>query len=143
MIVDVVMQAQSESESVERDAIDAMKKRLPQIDREIDNLIELAAKTGAGKTIPEKLRALEHERDALALQIEEMESNTPPIEPDMVRYLLFQLRQCSGPDSIVRGFVDRIEVDAEGRMLVIFNLCTPLTCGNKKNPKPMKTGLGN
>lgn len=124
MIVDVVMQAQSESESVERDAIDAMKKRLPQIDREIDNLIELAAKTGAGRTIPEKLRALEREREVLALQIEDMESRAPLIEPDMVRYLLFQLRQCSGPDSIVRGFVDRIEVDENGGMLVIFNLCT-------------------
>ena len=139
MIVDIVMQAQSESESVEREAVEAMRKRLPQIEREIDNLIELAAKTGAGRTIPEKLRALEREREVLALQIEDMESRAPLIEPDMVRYLLFQLRKCSGPDSIVRGFVDRIEVDENGGMLVIFNLCTPSDLRKQQNGEPQET----
>ena len=128
--------AQSESESVEREAVEAMRKRLPQIEREIDNLIELAAKTGAGRTIPEKLRALERERELLALQIEDMESRAPLIEPDMVRYPLFQLRKCSGPDSIVRGFVDRIEVDENGGMLVIFNLCTPSDLRKPQNGEP-------
>lgn len=137
-IVDIVMQAQSESESVEREAVEAMRKRLPQIDREMDNLIDLAAKTGAGRTIPEKLRALEREREVLALQIQDMESRAPLIEPDMVRYLLFQLRKCSGPDSVVRGFVDRIEVDAEGGMLVIFNLCTPSDLREQQNGEPQR-----
>ena len=139
MIVDVVMQAQSESESVEREAVEAMRKRLPQIEREIDNLIDLAAKTGAGRTIPEKLRSLEREREVLRLQIEDMESRVPAIEPDMVRYLLFQLRKCSGPDSIVRGFVDRIEVDENGGMLVIFNLCTPSDLHKQQNGEPQET----
>lgn len=79
----------------------------------------------------------------LALQIQDMESRVPTIEPDMVRYLLFQLRQCSGPDSVVRGFVDRIEVDAEGGMLVIFNLCTPSDLRNSKMANHMKHGSPN
>ena len=136
MIVDLVMQAQSESDSVEREAADAMRKRLPQIDNEIDNLIDLAAKTGAGRTIPEKLRSLERERETLLLQIDDIESRAPLIEPDMVRYLLHQLRKSSGPDTVVRGFVDRIEVDAEGGMMVIFNLCAPSELRKQQNGEP-------
>ncbi len=65
-----------------------------------------------------------------------MESRAPLIEPDMVRYLLHQLRKSSGPDTVVRGFVDRIEVDAEGGMMVIFNLCAPSELRKQQNGEP-------
>ena len=142
-IVDIVMQAQSESESVEREAVEAMRKRLPQIDREMDNLIDLAAKTGAGRTIPEKLRALEREREVLALQIQDMESRAPLIEPDMVRYLLFQLRKCSGPIPSCAVSWTESRSTLRAACWSSSTSAPPLTCANSKMANHREHGSPN
>lgn len=40
----------------------------------------------------------------------------------MVRYMLHKLAQCEGPDAVVRGFVSRVVVDADGSMWVGFTV---------------------
>ena len=142
-IVDIVMQAQSESESVEREAVEAMKKRLPQIDREMDNLIDLAAKTGAGRTIPEKLRALEREREVLALQIQDMESRAPLIEPDMVRVPPSSSGSAAAPIPSCAVSWTESRWTRRAACWSSSTSAPPLTCANSKMANHRKHGSPN
>lgn len=111
-IVGMVMESWREANASGLSAIEAARKRLADLDREADNLVDLAA----------RLDAIEDERPALEDEIAEMERGIPRIEPDMVRYMLWRIRQCDGPASVVSGFVQRVVIGDDGGCLVTFNL---------------------
>ena len=121
-IVDAVMESWTEANESGLSALEAARKRLADLDREQDNLIDLAARTRASARIAARLDAIEDERPALEEEIADMERGIPRIEPDMVRYMLWRIRQCDGPASVVSGFVQRVVIGDDGACLVTFNL---------------------
>ena len=121
-IVEAVMDSWREANADALSALDAARRRLSELDREQDNLIDLAARTRATARIVARLDAIEDERPALEEEIADMERGIPRIEPDMVRYMLWRIRQCDGPASVVSGFVQRVVIGDDGACLVTFNL---------------------
>ena len=111
-------------------ALEAARRRLSELDREQDNLIDLAARTRATARIAARLDAIEDERPALEADIADLERGIPRIEPDMVRYMLWRVRQCDGPAAVCSGLVSRVVIGDDGSCLVTFNLYEPSNSGN-------------
>lgn len=129
-IVDAVMESWREANADVLAALDAARRRLSELDREQDNLIDLAARTRATARIAARLDAIEDERPALEADIADLERGLPRIEPDMVRYMLWRVRQCDGPASVCSGLVSRVIIGDDGECLVTFNLYEPSTSEN-------------
>ena len=119
-IVSAVMRQQEIDAGDEVAAHKAVKARLRQIKREQDNLIDLAAKTGATDRVAKKLDGLERERAELEAEAAEIRRSCPVIEPDMVRFFLHKLRKSEAPDAAVRGFVTRVVLSESGSCKVLF-----------------------
>lgn len=157
-IVSMVLEEQREDLQTDLDAMDALRKRISDLDREADNLVNLAAMTGPTERIATRLKELESEKPALESELAELESGTPIITEDMIRFFLERLHNCKAPDAIVRGLVDRIDVGEDGSMLVTFTLRRPakekaqtrdgefgkVVCGRQKtnHPKLFRTRGG-
>ena len=132
-IVSAAMEEWEEENESALKALDASRSRLSSVESEIGNLIDLAARLGASDRIAERIKALEAEGDGLKESIGEMEAGIPRIEPDMVRYMLWRISRCDGPDALVAGFVQRVVVDDDGGCVVTFNLNRP---ENEKTQTP-------
>lgn len=71
-----------------------------------------------------------------------MEKGLPRIEPDYIRYILYRITCCEGPDAVVAGFVQRVIVDDKGGCVVTFNIYGEQA---KENPETLDEafrGLG-
>lgn len=121
-IVRMVLDEQDAALADDLAAMDALRSRLSAIDREADNLVDLAARLGATDRIAEKLRALEEERGSVAADLDEMEAGTPVVDEDMVRYVVYRMRTCEDESVALAAFVDRVEIGPDGQCLVTFNL---------------------
>lgn len=122
-IVDTVMAEQERAMGSELAAVRSMRARVAEISREQERVVDAVA-TGALRPehIGSRMTDLDAEREALEAELAEAERGAPVIEPDMVRYMLHKLAQCEGPDAVVRGFVSRVVVDADGSMWVGFTV---------------------
>ena len=135
-IVATVMESWREANADALAALDAARRRLSELSRESDNLIDLAARVRATDRIAARLDAIEAERPVLEADIAELERGIPRIEPDMVRYMLWRVRQCDGPAAVCSGLVSRVIISGDGSCLVTFNLYDePSTCGDDENEK--------
>lgn len=121
-IVEMVLAQQDEELASDIEAIDGLRSRLSAIDRETDNLIDLAARLGASDRIADRIRGLEDERREVAAELEEMEAGTPIIDEDMVRFVVYRMRTCEDESVALASFVDRVEIGPDGQCLVTFNL---------------------
>ena len=122
-IVEAVMAEQERAMGAELAAIRSMRDRIDEVAREQERVVDAVA---AGALRPEhigsRMTDLDAEREELEAEAAEAERGAPVIEPDMVRYMLHRLAQCDGPDAVVRGFVSRVVVDADGSMWVGFTV---------------------
>ena len=135
VIVDAVMDSWREANADAIAALEAARRRLSELDREQDNLIDLAARTRATDRIASRLDAIEDERPALEADIADLERGLPRIEPDMVRYMLWRARRCDGPAAICSGLVSRVIIGDDGSCLVTFNLYEPSTYEDAEKEK--------
>ena len=140
-IVDAVMGEYESVTAETRAALDAARKRIADVDREIDNLIDLAARLGASDRIADRIRELEAERPALEADAAEMERGLPRIEPDYIRYVLYRITCCDGPDAVVAGFVQRVIVDGDGGCVVTFNIYGEQAKENPETPEEAFRGI--
>lgn len=122
-IVDAVMAEQELAMGAELAAIRSMRARISEIEREQARVVDAIA---IGALRPEhigsRMTDLDAEREALEAEAADAERGAPVIEPDMVRYMLHRLSECDGPDAVVRGFVSRVVVSADGGIWVGFTV---------------------
>ena len=121
-IVELVMAEQDRALSSTIERSRALHDRRAEVSREIDNLIDFVAKNGANPRVTARIDALSQEDEAIADELVELDVNTPVVEPDMVRFMLHEMRVCGEPDALVAGFVSRVVIDGDGGCLVCFNL---------------------
>ena len=141
-IVDAVMASWREANEADLAALEAVRRRLADLDREADNLIDLAARTRATDRIAARLDAIEDERPTLEADLADLERGIPRLEPDMVRYMLWRVRQCDGPAAVCSGLVSRVIIGDDGSCLVTFNLYEPSACENDEKEKTQTPGAG-
>ena len=122
-IVSAVMEEQERAMGDEMAAIRSMRARVEEIGREQERIVDaIATGTLRAEHIGSRMTDLDAERASLESELEEAERGAPVIEPDMVRYMLHQLSRCEGPDAVVRGFVSRVVVSADGGIWVGFTV---------------------
>ena len=140
-IVAAVMACQDDLLADEFAAIDAAGRRIDEAEREQENLIELAAKTGASDRIARRINELDAEAAALRAELDEMRRGVPVVEADQVRFFLHKLRMCSAPDAVVRGFVSRTILHDGGEIEVQFLLDDLLLPVKNNKPAGEPAGL--
>lgn len=139
-IVDMVLARQDKDAEQEISAREALRRRITDVEREIDNAIDLACKLGSTDRMAVKINGLQDELTALKAELDEIKRGAPLIDRDMILFALYKMRQSDGPRGMVAAFVDRVTVNEDGSLLVQFILCRP-TCENKK-PEPSNGEFG-
>lgn len=59
----------------------------------------------------------------------------------MIRYILYRITCCDGPDAVVAGFVQRVIVDGEGGCVVTFNVYGEQAKENPETPEGEFRGI--
>lgn len=123
-IVKAVMDIQEEAIGDEARTAEAMRKRLADIDREADNLVDLIAKTGATERLAARLTELEEEQSSLSEELHEVERSAPVLTEEMLVAAMDAIMALEAPMPIVESFVQRVVI--EGReMTITFNVSEP------------------
>lgn len=114
IIADLVMEEQEAALSDDLDAMDALRKRLADNEREQARMVDLAAKTGATDAVAEKLDELVAEREAVADELAELEKGTPVFDRDHVEFWVHEVVGKRDPLEVIALFVRRVVLDREG-----------------------------
>ncbi|OUN47354.1 hypothetical protein B5G20_05145 [Collinsella sp. An7] len=121
-IVGLVMAEQEREMGVELSEIQAMESRISEIGREMDRLIDLAAKGAAPDLISSKIAELGREEESIRSELDDVRKGAPKIEPDFVRFMLHRVTECEGPDAVVRGCVSRVVVAPDRSVWIGFTI---------------------
>ena len=137
IIADLVMEEQEVALSDDLDAMDALRKRLADNEREQARMVDLAAKTGATDAVAAKLDELVAERQAVADELAELEKGTPVFDRDHVEFWVHEVVGKKDPLEVIALFVKRVVLDREGeRFHVEFIIDGGDDGGNETNPLP-------
>lgn len=137
IIADLVMEEQEVALSDDLDAMDALRKRLADNEREQARMVDLAAKTGATDAVAAKLDELVAERQAVADELAELEKGTPVFDRDHVEFWVHEVVGKKDPLEVIALFVKRVVLDREGeRFHVEFIIDGGDDGGNETNPSP-------
>lgn len=111
VIADLVLEEQEQALSDDLDAMEAMRKRLAENDREQARMVDLAAKTGATDAVAAKLDELVAERDAVAAELAELEKGTPVFDREHVEFWVQEIVGKKDPLEVIALFVKRVVLD--------------------------------
>lgn len=139
IIADLVMEEQEAALSDDLDAMDAMRKRLADNEREQARMVDLAAKTGATDAVAAKLDELVAEREAVADELAELEKGTPVFDRDHVEFWVHEVVGKRDPLEVIALFVRRVVLDREGERFhveFIIDGGGGDGGGNATNPRP-------
>lgn len=111
----------------EREAAEALRRRVAEIDKEADNLVALIAKTGVSDRLAKRLEELEAERADAEAEAAEAERGIPAISKETMMAFMEAIITQEAPPSIVDAFVSRVVIDGDD-LIVTFNVtekCEP------------------
>lgn len=119
MLVGLIMDAQESAVADDVAAMDAMRKRLSQNDREQSRMVDLAAKTGAIDAVAAKMAELADEKAALECDLSEMDRGCPVFDAGEVEFWLRHIMGEQDPLEAVRLFVRTVWIDRENHELSV------------------------
>lgn len=139
VIADLVMEEQEAALSDDLEAMEALRKRLADNEREQARMVDLAAKTGATDAVAAKLDELVAERESVAEELAELEKGTPVFDREHVEFWVHEVVGKKDPLDVIAIFVKRVVLDREGeRFHVEFIIDDDggEGGGNETNPRP-------
>ena len=113
-VADLVLEEQEEALADDLAAMDALRARLGDNEREQARMVELAAKTGASDAIAMKLDGLVEERAAVERELAELEKGTPVFERGHVEFWVHEIVGRKDPLEVIHLFVKRVVIDRQG-----------------------------
>lgn len=123
-IADAVIDAQDEATAADREAADALRKRLAAIDRESANLVRSIAKLGPMDPLTDRLAELDRERTDASDELEELEINAPTLDRETVDAVLGLIMEAAAPPKVVSSFVSRVVLDGD-TLTITFRISEP------------------
>lgn len=118
VITGLIMPTLDEFGTENREAIDAAKKRIAQIDAEYDNALNAVLKLGLNDRLQAKIEKLDGERANLEASIAELDCSTVKITPEHIEFWLYDLVTTKDVDKILSTFVTSATIQADGSILV-------------------------
>lgn len=120
-IAGLVMEEQEEALADDLAAMEALRGRLADNEREQGRMVELAAKVGATDAIARKLGELAEERASAEAELAEMERGVPVLDRERVEFWVREIVGRGDPLEVMAMFVSRVVVDpGTGELRVEF-----------------------
>lgn len=139
VIADLVLEEQEVALSDDLDAMEALRKRLAENDREQARMVDLAAKTGATDAVAAKLDELVAEHGSIEDELAELEKGTPVFDREHVEFWVHEIVGKKDPLEVIALFVKRVVLDPENdrfRVEFIVDGGDDGDGGNETNPRP-------
>ena len=130
MVTEIILAAQDEAMEDDVAAIEAMRKRLADNEREQERLVTLASKGGNLDVAARKLNELADEAAELSAELAEMERGCPVITADHIEFWMRDMISRKNPEEVVDVFVSRVFIDPKGER----PMQVELSINNKEKP---------